>query len=501
MFVLVAYVALVALGAHASGKGSFAIALKKKPRATAGAGRRLLSKADAIPIHSYGADLVGRYSSGHVFFLTVELAGKQKFDLMLDTGSQLTYFPCKGCPFELCGIHEHPYYDYDMSKTFRKLNCSTSAADAAYCNAQPDVLLCDTNISYTNECWFGIGYVDGSGGGGYMAEDTFTLGDELAPAKITFGCGGVMRADGTYLRQDGMAGFSRGNTAFHTQLAKAGVIDAHVFGFCSEGMETSTAMLTLGRYNFGRRVPKLAWTRMLGEDNLAVRTMSWKLGDKTISGSSNVYTILDSGTTLTYLPSAMHHDFMTHLNETARNAGLSVIIVGNGTHCFYENQRQSSLTQYTLTQWFPSLTITYDPDVTLVLRPENYLFANNIDLHMFCAGIKATDDLARANGEQVLLLGQQTLRNTFVEYDLENNRVGMVVAECENLRKKFAPDTPHNPWRFVATVFILLFAACVIGGVSFCLYVKFWSRKPFKYQVFADETLDKEIEMGDLAPA
>ena len=81
MIVLVVYVALVALGAHASGKGSFAIAVKRKPRATAGAGRRLLSKADAIPLHSYGADLIGLYSSGHEFFLTVELAGKQKFDL------------------------------------------------------------------------------------------------------------------------------------------------------------------------------------------------------------------------------------------------------------------------------------------------------------------------------------------------------------------------------------------------------------------------------------
>ena len=498
MIVLVVYVALVALGAHASGKGSFAIAVKRKPRATAGAGRRLLSKADAIPLHSYGADLIGLYSSGHEFFLTVELAGKQKFDLEVDTGSQLTYFPCKGCPLEVCGIHEHPYYDYDMSKTFRKLNCTTSTEDAAYCNAQPNVLLCDTNISYTNTCLFGIGYVDGSVGAGYMAEDTFTLGDELAPAKITFGCGGMHYPDGRNLRQDGMAGFSRGNTAFHTQLAKAGVIDAHVFGFCSEGMETSTAMLTLGRYNFGRRVPELAWTRMLGEDDLAVRTMSWKLGDKTIASSSNVYTVLDSGTTLTLLPSAMHHDFMTHLNETARNAGLSVVIVGNGTHCFYENKRQSSLTQHTLTRWFPSLTITYDPDVTLVLRPENYLFADTVNLHAFCAGIMSASDAALANGEQIIL-GQQTLRNTFVEYDLENSRVGMATVQCEKLREKFAPDTPHNPWKFVATVFILLFTACVIGGVSLCLYVKFWSRKPFKYQVFADETLDKEIEMGDLA--
>ena len=118
---------------------------------------------------------------------------------------------------------------------------------------------------------------------------------------------------------------SSGNTAFHTQLAKAGVIDAHVFGFCSEGMETSTAMLTLGRYNFGRRVPiKLAWTRMLLGDELAVRTMSWKLDETAIAKLiERVHSSRQWSDADTISSSAMHHDFMTHLNETARNAGLS----------------------------------------------------------------------------------------------------------------------------------------------------------------------------------
>ena len=54
-------------------------------------------------------------------------------------------------------------------------------------------------------------------GGGYMVEDVVTVGDELAPAKMIFGCGGLVEADGEYTRQDGMAGFGRGNTAFHAQ--------------------------------------------------------------------------------------------------------------------------------------------------------------------------------------------------------------------------------------------------------------------------------------------
>ena len=122
MFVLVAYVALVALGAHASGKGSFAIAVRKKPGATAEAGRRLLSKADAIPLHSYGERLVNYHGNGHEFSLTITLAGGQEFDLIMDTGSPITYLPCLGCSPKLCGHHEHQYYDWRLSKDFRVLN-------------------------------------------------------------------------------------------------------------------------------------------------------------------------------------------------------------------------------------------------------------------------------------------------------------------------------------------------------------------------------------------
>ena len=485
MFVLVAYVALVALGARASGKGSFAIAVKKKLRATAGAGRRLLSKADAIPIHSYGDRLENGYGEGHEFSLTITLAGGQEFDLIMDTGSPITYLPCFGCPYEICGYHEHQYYDWRLSKDFRTLNVSTNPTDAAYCDAMP-VYHEVSNVS--GACLFQLGYVDRSGAGGYMVEDMVTVGDELSPAKMIFGCGGLRQADGSYMRQDGLAGFSRGNTAFHTQLTKAGVIDAHVFGFCSEGSGTDTAMLSLGRYNFGRNLAQLSYTRMVDNRWLSVRTMSWKLGETTIAGSSNVVTVLDSGTTLVYVPTGMFESFYTQLVTQLASTHPELLVLED--FCFIPNT--TVLTANVRREWFPKLTITYDPDIRLILPPENYLYSHPYLPHTFCVGIEESED-------DTILLGQQTLRNTFVEYDLENNRVGMVVAECENLRKKFAPDTPHKPWRFVAIVFILLFTACVIGGISFCLYVKFWSRKPFKYQVFADQTLDKEIEMGDLA--
>ena len=489
--VAVAHVSLVASGAQgASGKGSFALAVKKKARngGAGAAGRRLLSKADAIPIHSYGDGLGNLHGEGHEFSLTVTLAGGQEFDLIMDTGSPLTYLPCFGCPPAVCGYHEHPYYDARLSSDFRQLNVSTNTADAAFCNAMPVA----HNVSADGACLFGIGYVDGSQGGGQMVEDMVTVGDELSPAKMTFGCGGLKRADGSFERQDGMAGFSRGNTAFHTQLAKAGVIDAHVFGFCSEGSGTDTAMLSLGRYDFGSDLASLSYTKMVDNAWISVRTMSWKLGETTIAGSSNVVTILDSGSTLVRLPSVMCQDFITQLvtQVTTTHPDLQLLDVQQeGAYCF--TPETTVLTADLRHDWFPKLTITYDPDVKLILSPENYLFSHPYYPHTFCVGVKESPD-------SNILLGQQTLRNTFVEHDFENDRVGMVVTDCGKLRKKFAPDNPHNPWKVVAIVLISMFTTSIIGGAAFFFYVKFWSQKPFKYQVFADDSLDKEIEMGGL---
>ena len=53
--------------------------------------------------------------------------------------------------------------------------------------------------------------------------------------------------------------------------------------------------------------------------DLVVRAHHWKLGDDVVVSSSSVDTVLDSGTTFTYVPSAMYADLQKRL-ETAVNA-------------------------------------------------------------------------------------------------------------------------------------------------------------------------------------
>lgn len=497
----------LALGAGAdaaSSGGAVAVTVRRTParaRVTA-RGRRLAatSSADAIPIRAYGAGLGNAHGGGHEFSLSVTLAGGQTFDLIVDTGSSLTYLACwfgeaaaDEAQMERCGYeHEHPYYDVRRSDAFRVLNVTTNAADAAYCRSDARTQIVDDG---TGLCEFGIGYVDESEAVGIIVEDTMMVGDELASANMSFGCGCLVEADGTFPRQDGMAGFGRGPTTFHTQLAKAGVIDADVFGFCSEGAGTNEAMLSLGHYDFGSDRPPLAWTRMLGDDDLAARTMSWKLGDKTISGSHNVYTVLDSGTTMTYVPEIMYEafmvEFMSRMIEV--NVTYSDIIyfdAGNFT-CFYS--MAGSLTKSVVRSVLPKLTITYDPDIALVLPPENYLFSHPAIPLMFCVGVGVLPGV-----DDQILLGQQSLRNTFVEYDLDNKMIGLTVAKCENLRKKYAVAAPRDRWRFVAVLFIILYVTSLVGAIASIVWYKKYREKDFTWRVLdGADLLDSEIELSD----
>ena len=462
-------------------------------------GRRLASTSDATPIRAYGAGLVNAHGEGHEFYLSTTMAGGQVFDLLVDTGSPLTYLACWPASPEFvhyCGVHEHPYYDARVSDDFRFLNATTNAEDDAYCRRASSWFILDDE---SGACGFEIPYMDNSTAIGVMVEDVMTVGDELAGAKMIFGFGCLVEANGKADRHDGMAGFGRGETTFHTQLARTGVIDADVFGFCSEGAGTNTAMLSLGRYDFGRDLSPLSWTRMLGDDDLAVRTMSWKLGAKIIAGSTNVYTVLDSGTTLVVLPPVMYGNFMKELLDRIvdLNATYSDVHVFDSFSTFCFHSESGALTNEIIRDALPKLTITYDPDIALVLPPENYLFSGWIVPREHCIGI-----MEGAEGQ--IILGQQTLRNTFVEYDLENERIGLAVTHCENLREKHAPDGPtRDPWRFVAVVFILLFSTSVVGtAVLVAWHHKRRAGKEFKWRVLDDaELLDPEIELSDVARA
>jgi hypothetical protein len=215
-----------------------------------------------------------------------------------------------------------------------------------------------------------------------------------------------------------------------------------MFSFCVEGFGVNGGLLTLGRFDFGADAPTLAKTPLILHKPKfhIVRTVSWKLGDTDIKSSQNVLTTLDSGTTFTFVPNAMLRDFKEQLDAHAKQVGMIEI---DGPDPAYDDvcygvsavAMNSTLNKDTVSEWFPSLTIAYSGNASLTLGPENYLFAHEKNSSAFCVGIFL-------NVVNEILLGQITMRDTLMEFDVANSHVGMASTNCTVLREKYAEDSP-----------------------------------------------------------
>jgi len=499
---------------EASQQGSFAVPVRRTPAARR---ERLLQEANAPATANATAIRVRQmYSVVSVVFMTLTLAGGQQFELEVDTGSVPTYLPCKGCTRERCGSHLHQYYDYDRSSDFERLNCSSRAEDAALCTA-----IHRADCQSDGTCGYSVHYLDNGSSVGYVARDTFFFDGAIADTTLAFGCETAAENGILTSKKDGLVGFGHGVYTLHAQLAKAGAINGNTFGICGEGFDSTLGLITLGKFDFGGGLPPLGQTPLLRNrrQDLVVRAHHWKLGDIIIASSSSVDTVLDSGTTFTYVPSAMYADFKQRL-ETAVNASGLRRVDGHGSYsvdpdediCFGGTR---ALNAHTLSKWFPTLTIVYQPNVTLYLQPENYVYRHRTDRHAFCLGIfDGQKDHASSSGNVWwgILLGQLTLRDTFVEFDIDNYQVGMAATNCAALRKKYTKALPSGSGDFPVFVTTSLLQLLVAVGAGLLVWLLAWllawgmrlairrartKRGRMGWRRLEDE-LDTQIEMGDM---
>jgi len=441
------------------------------------------------------------------------LADGQTYDLIVDSGSPRAYMPCKGCA--RCGEHSHAYYDYDRSMEFEKLDCGR-ASDATFCRETMRGT-CESD----GTCSYSIRYAEGSSSRGYVVRDRVWFGD--VDAMLAFGCE-TEETNAIYTQTaDGVFGFGRGTATTHAQLASAGLIE-NVFAFCIEGFGVNGGVLTLGRFDFGADAPALARTpSVVDTANPAfhnVRTSSWKLGGAVIEHSNSLTTTLDSGTTFTFVPTSMWNSFKSRLDTQATQAGLEIVAGADPTYgdvCYGVSAAAMNMTlnENTVSEWFPSLTIAYEGGVSLTLGPENYLFAHETNSAAFCVGIFATASTR-------ILLGQITMRDTLMEFDVANSRVGMASANCRRLREKYTDDSPEptpsnsstpSGGGDALTEVLVSLGAFIVAILGVC----FGSKKLQRSDVFAnaftwasrgnerqwqrledDVSIDAQIEMSDM---
>ncbi|XP_020219139.1 aspartic proteinase-like protein 2 [Cajanus cajan] len=389
----------------------------------AGRRGRFLSAVD-IPLGGNG-----RANSNGLYYTKVGLGSPPKdFYVQVDTGSDTLWVNCAGCTScpKKSGLGmDLTLYDRKDSKTSKLVSC-----DDDFCTTTYDgpISGCTKDMS----CPYSITYGDGSTTTGSYVEDYLTFdkvnGDlSTVPdnGTVIFGCG--VKQSGTLSATndeslDGIIGFGQANSSVLSQLAAAGKVK-RVFSHCLDSIYGG------GIFSIGEVVqPKVKTTSLvpqMAHYNVVLKDM--EVGGDPIQLPTDIFdssngrgTIIDSGTTLAYLPASIHEQLMDKI--LGQQKDLKLYLVEEQFTCFEFADRD-------IDKGFPSVKFTFEDGLTLTAYPHDYLFLFKTD--MWCVGWQKSVAQTK-DGKDLILLGDLVLSNKLVVYDLENMTIGWAEYNCSS---------------------------------------------------------------------
>ncbi|XP_073311987.1 aspartic proteinase 39-like isoform X2 [Primulina huaijiensis] len=376
----------------------------------------------------------------------------QKFALIVDTGSTLTYVPCTTC--RQCGTHQVIYF-FPIPVKYCRLRFNISLI---YCVSfssfdpkfQPNLsstykpVKCNIDCpcdSDRNQCTYERQYAEISSSSGVLGDDIVSFGNqsELEPQRAVFGCENMETGDLYSQHADGIMGLGRGDLSIVDKLVKKGVI-SDSFSLCYGGMDVGGGAMVLGGMSspaamiFTRSDPLRSPYYNIELMEIHVAGKALPLNPKTFDGEYG--TVLDSGTTYAYLPELAFVAFKTAIFRELKS--LERIQGPNPNYddiCFSGAESDTSL----LSKSFPSVEMVFSNGQKLLLSPENYLFRHSKMPGSYCLGIFT-------NGEDLTtLLGGIIFRNTLVTYDREHERIGFWKTNCSELWEKLNVSAVSPP--------------------------------------------------------
>ena len=251
-----------------------------------------------------GAEITPLYPGYGTHFSYIYVGNPpQRQSVIVDTGSHFTAFPCAGC--NECGDHTDKYWDIKKSVTAKRQKCGSG------------------------DCLFSQSYSEGSSWKAYKVTDTVYVGGidyEMIPeakkysVNFTFGC--QSSVTGLFRQQlaDGIMGMSVGTDTLINQLYQQKITSNRIFALC---FRTGGGIMTIGGYDKNIHIDKkepmytsirsnMGWYTVTIEDVLMRNPQNEEklsIGENPSVFNNGKGVIVDSGTTDTYLPSAISSKF------------------------------------------------------------------------------------------------------------------------------------------------------------------------------------------------
>ncbi|GAX76326.1 hypothetical protein CEUSTIGMA_g3772.t1 [Chlamydomonas eustigma] len=392
-----------------SANGGLVLKLSERHGIERARGRSLMYRSGTVPIE-------GSVREIGYFYITISLGTpRRNFSLIIDTGSTISYVPCKGCKH--CGQHKDDAFDISASKTAVELNCKSTLCN---CGSPPCQCVGD-------KCYYKRTYAEQSSSAGFLVEDRFQFPDSKGDVKLVFGC--ESDETGEIFRQmaDGILGMGNNNNAFQSQLVEQKVID-DTFGLCFGYPQGGTMLLGDVRLKDHDKMQYTNLTKGQQVHYYTVLMQGMQIDDNLLDVDPAAYSVgygavVDSGTTFTYLPTAAFKQFSAAVDKFAKSKGLKQ---AKGEDPQYNDICWSGAPDdmFKLDAYFPKATFVFKPDVHIEMKPLQYLF--RMGKGTFCLGIFDN----QASGT---LIGGISVRNVLVQYDRRNKRVGFLSVDCNHL--------------------------------------------------------------------
>ncbi|XP_051118251.1 aspartic proteinase 36 isoform X2 [Andrographis paniculata] len=375
-----------------------------------------------------GVDLplggTGRPDAVGLYYAKIGIGTPSKdYYVQVDTGSDITWvncIQCRQCPKK--GYHgiELTLYNPKDSLTANLVSCNQP-----FCKAIGGGLSgCGANAS----CFYTEVYGDGSYSMGYFVEDVVQydrvsgdLQTKSANGTVIFGCGAGQSGDlgSPDDALDGILGFGKSNSSMLSQLASSGKVKK-MFAHCLDGDNGG------GIFAIGHVVQPQVNTTPLVRDqpHYNVNMTAIQVGSDYLNLTTDVLfgdkkgAIIDSGTTLAYLPEAIYVPLVKKILSTQPDLKLQTL--HDQYTCFEFSER--------VDEGFPNITLHFENSLSLMVYPHDYLFHFE---DLMCIGWQ-NSGMGSQDKKNITVLGDLVLSNKLVLYDLEKQSIGWTEYNCSS---------------------------------------------------------------------
>lgn len=377
-----------------------------------------------VPMHAV--------SGTHHIYVYVGSPPKRQ-TLIVDTGSRIMAFPCDPC--KNCGHHTSPnYYSPLESTTDVQLPCDRCHYDMSKCVEE--------------KCALNQGYAEGSSWSGYEVEDLIWFGTETLEESVerhlhlavpySFAC--QSREDGLFQGQyaDGIMGLAIHESSIIQRFFEEGSILRMAFSLCLTahgGHMSLGGIRTDSNHLKPMQFVPLQSGRYYKLPVISVHLNKISLTDDPVllyAFTDTKGTVLDSGTTDTYLPQAIYPLFQQVWKEITGFA--------------YSNKRH----EYTYVQFrsLPNITIGLTDSAQIVIQPDSYMEQQHVTSgaapqtsqgsssgtppisKIPWEGVKEFTNRIYCDEPRGAVLGMNAMIGHDILFDLEGMRLGIAPADC-----------------------------------------------------------------------